>query len=57
MLLGALQEADPALREACLADKVGDAVTRAYQHTTMLERRRKVMADCAAFLAGEGGPV
>jgi hypothetical protein len=28
-------------------------VTRAYLRTTMLERRRKVMADWAAFLAGE----
>jgi hypothetical protein len=28
-------------------------VTRSYLRTTMLERRRKVMADWAAFLASE----
>lgn len=38
--------------EACLAHAIGNAVTRAYLRTTMLERRRKVMADWAAFLAG-----
>ena len=36
-----------------LAHAVGNAVTRAYLRTTMLERRRKVMADWAALLAGE----
>jgi integrase len=40
--------------EQCLAHAVGNAVTRAYMRTTMLERRRKMMADWAAFLAGEG---
>jgi integrase len=40
--------------EQCLAHAVGNSVTRAYLRTTMLERRRKVMADWAAFLAGEG---
>ena len=30
-----------------------NSVTRAYLRTTMLERRRKVMVDWAAFLAGE----
>jgi integrase len=39
--------------EQCLAHKVGNAVTRSYLRTTMLERRRKVMADWATFLAGE----
>jgi hypothetical protein len=39
--------------EQCLAHKVGNAVTQAYLRTTMVERRRKVMADWAAFLAGE----
>jgi integrase len=39
--------------EQCLAHAVGNAVTRAYLRTTMLERRRKVMADWAAFLSGE----
>lgn len=41
--------------EACLAHAVGNSVTRAYLRTTMLERRRKVMADWAAFLGGETG--
>jgi integrase len=40
--------------EACLAHAVGNAVTRAYLRSTMIERRRKVMTDWAAFLAGEG---
>ena len=39
--------------EQCLAHAVGSSVTRAYLRTTMIERRRKVMADWAAFLAGE----
>jgi hypothetical protein len=34
------------------AHAVGNSVTRAYLRTTMLERRRKVMADWPAFLAG-----
>jgi integrase len=36
--------------EQCLAHAVGNSVTRAYLRTTMLERRRKVMADWATFL-------
>jgi hypothetical protein len=43
--------------EPYLAHKVGNAVTRSYLRTTMLERRRKVMADWAAFLAGESAAV
>jgi integrase len=39
--------------EACLAHKVGNKVTRAYLRTTMIARRRMVMGDWAAFLAGE----
>jgi integrase len=39
--------------EQCLAHAIGSSVTRAYLRTTMIERRRKVMADWAAFLAGE----
>jgi integrase len=39
--------------EAALAHVVG-GVEGAYQRSTMVERRRKVMADWAAFLAGEG---
>lgn len=39
--------------ENCLAHRVGNKVTRAYLRTTMLKRRREVMADWAAFLAGE----
>lgn len=36
--------------EQCLAHAVGNSVTRAYLRTTMLERRRKVIVDWAAFL-------
>jgi integrase len=39
--------------EQCLAHAIGSSVTRAYLRSTMIERRRKVMADWAAFL-GEG---
>jgi len=39
--------------EQCLAHAVGNEVTRAYLRSTMLQRRRKVMADWATFLAGE----
>jgi integrase len=39
--------------EQCLAHKVGTKSTRSYLHTTMLKRRREVMADWAAFLVGE----
>ena len=45
---------DDSVAEQCLAHKIGTAVTRAYLRTTVLERRRKVMADWAAFLAAEG---
>ena len=38
--------------EQCLAHAVGNGVTRAYLRTTMLERRRKVMASWALFLEG-----
>ena len=41
------------IAEQCLAHAVGSSVTRAYLRTTMIERRRKVMADWATFLAGE----
>jgi hypothetical protein len=40
--------------EACLAYTVGNSVTRAYLRSSMVARRRKVMADWTAFLAGEG---
>jgi hypothetical protein len=39
--------------EQCLPHAVGNSVTQAYLRTTMLERRRKVMADLAAFVACE----
>jgi integrase len=35
--------------EACLAHAVGNSATRAYLRTTMVARRRKVMADWASF--------
>jgi integrase len=38
------------IAEACLAHAIGNSVTRAYLRSTMIERRRKVMADWAAFL-------
>jgi integrase len=46
-------EVDSEVAEKCLAHQIGNSVTRAYFRTTMIERRRKVMADWAAFLAGE----
>jgi integrase len=42
---------DDSVAEQCLAHKIGTAVTRAYLRTTVLERRRKVMAEWPAFLA------
>jgi integrase len=41
------------LAEACLAHAVGDAASRAYQRSSMLERRRPVMQAWASFLTGE----
>jgi hypothetical protein len=41
------------LAEACLAHTVGSAVVQAYQRSSMLERRRPVLAAWAAFLTGE----
>jgi integrase len=40
--------------EAALAHVVG-GTEGAYQRSSMVERRRKVMADWASFLAGESG--
>jgi integrase len=39
--------------EACLAHTLGNAVSRAYLRSTMIQRRRAVMDAWAAFLAGE----
>jgi integrase len=39
--------------EACLSHKIGSAVSRAYARSDMLERRRPVMAQWAAFLDGD----
>jgi integrase len=44
---------DDSVAEQCLAHKIGDAVTRAYLRTTVLERRRQVMQGWADYLAGE----
>jgi integrase len=41
------------IAEACLAHSIGNSVTRAYLRSSMIERRRKVMADWAAFAVGE----
>jgi integrase len=40
--------------EACLAHAPGDSVVQAYNRTTMLERRRPVMANWGRFVSGEG---
>lgn len=44
---------DRDMAEMQLAHAVGSDVERAYQRSDMLERRRAMMADWAAFLAGE----
>ena len=41
--------------ESCLSHRVGNAVSRAYNRSDMLERRRPVMERWAAFLSGEAG--
>lgn len=41
------------MAEIALAHQVGSDVERAYQRSDMLERRRRMMADWAAFLHGE----
>jgi integrase len=41
------------IAEACLAHAVGNSVTRAYLRSSMIERRRVVMADWSAFVVGE----
>lgn len=38
--------------EACLAHSVGSAVTAAYLRTSMLERRRPVLASWAEYVSG-----
>jgi integrase len=41
------------MAEMALAHFIGSEVERAYQRSDMLERRRAMMADWAAFLTGE----
>jgi integrase len=43
------------IAEQCLAHKDGNAVSRSYPRSSMIQRRRKVMADRAAFLTDESG--
>ena len=43
--------------EAALAHQVKDKVEAAYARSKLFERRRRLMADWAAYLAGERGPV
>jgi integrase len=43
------------LAEQCLAHAVGNAVVQAYQRSSMIERRRPVMAAWANFLSNEAG--
>jgi hypothetical protein len=40
------------LAEACLAHAVGNASVRAYQRSSMLERRRPVMTAWANYVSG-----
>jgi integrase len=41
--------------EQCLAHAIGSNVTRSYLRTSMLERRRPVLASWASFVCGETG--
>jgi hypothetical protein len=41
------------LAEACLAHTVGNAVVQAYQRSSMLERRRPIIAAWGKFLTGK----
>jgi hypothetical protein len=41
------------IAEMCLSHRVGSAVSRAYNRTTLVERRRPLMEAWAAFLSGE----
>jgi len=43
------------LAEACLAHKIGNAASQAYLRSTMVERRRPIMAQWAAHVEGESG--
>jgi hypothetical protein len=43
------------LAEAALGHQVGNAVVQAYQRSSMLERRRPVLAAWATFVTGEAG--
>ena len=45
-------EADHAVKELCLAHQVGSAVERAYNRTTLVEKRRALMQGWAAYLEG-----
>jgi integrase len=46
------------IRELCLAHQIGSAVERAYQRSDLFDRRRRLMADWAAFCtSGVGGDV
>ena len=41
------------IAESCLSHRVGNAVSRAYNRSNLLERRRPVMASWAAYVTGE----
>ena len=41
--------------EQCLAHAIGSNVTRSYLRTSMLERRKPVLASWASFVCGETG--
>jgi integrase len=40
------------LAESCLSHRVGNAVSRAYNRSNLLERRRPVMAAWASYVGG-----
>ena len=41
------------LAELCLSHRIGSAVSRAYNRTTMTERRRPIMSAWADFVTGK----
>jgi integrase len=41
------------IAESCLSHRVGNAVSRAYNRSNLLERRRPVMASWANYVEGE----
>ena len=44
------------IAESCLSHRVGNSVSRAYNRSNLLERRRPVMAAWANYVEGESDP-